>query len=548
MKMKKKIICIFVCILLIAVVIPTAGSANKNYVTKESKKINTDDECKCKKIEEDTNDNQDFLLYDYPVMTEIPEFPNPSTESPKPTIIDTPDYFSWKNYNGEDWTTPARHQGNCGSCWAFAALSSFESMIKIRENCPDLNPDLSEQYVLSCINGAGSCHGGSTTQALELLMGTTPEGNNQNGVIHESCFPYEADDDIPCNEKCQTWEETLVPIMNYGYWSGGDEESREQIKSQIIQNGPVATHIKATDPFKIWGGLNHNPNSYYPYLKPVVGLNHVVIIVGWKDDSLIRNGGYWICKNSWGTDWGYDGFFNIEYTSLNIDQFLIVWTDYDPESYDWAPLSNPGGPYSADDGEEITFDASKSIGYEGEIISYEWDFGDESTGSGITTTHTYSQQEEYIVTLTVTDSKGNYASQTTWARIQESSNNAPEKPTVTGPASGTSGEEYEFRVITTDSNGDDVYYRINWDEGNQYEYELEAYKSGEEAVFHHTWDYKGTYNIEVTAMDIYGAESEIGTLVTTMPRNRVINNPIQNLFKLLPYKFSLLLYLIKIKF
>jgi C1A family cysteine protease len=59
------------------------------------------------------------------------------------------------------------------------------------------------------------------------------------------------------------------------------------------------------------------------------------MIIGWKDISFIPSGGYWICKNSWGTDWGYDGYFNLAYGSLNIDGALIVWADYDPDTYDF---------------------------------------------------------------------------------------------------------------------------------------------------------------------------------------------------------------------
>ena len=57
--------------------------------------------------------------------------------------------FNWKNNNGQDWTTIAKYQGNCGSCWDFAAISTFESIINIREGCATLDSDLSEQYVLS---------------------------------------------------------------------------------------------------------------------------------------------------------------------------------------------------------------------------------------------------------------------------------------------------------------------------------------------------------------------------------------------------------------
>ena len=127
--------------------------------------------------------------------------------SSKPEIIETPDYFSWKNYEDRDWTTPAKHQGNCGSCWDFAAVGVLESVINIREGCAELDPDLSEQYVLSCLPGAGSCRGGSSYKAFELIKSTDESGNYCNGIITEECMPYQADDDISCSDKSDNWEE-----------------------------------------------------------------------------------------------------------------------------------------------------------------------------------------------------------------------------------------------------------------------------------------------------------------------------------------------------
>ena len=67
-------------------------------------------------------------------------------------------------------------------------------------------------------------------------------------------------------------------------------------------------------------------------------------------------------------------------------------------------------PSSPTVGQTITFDARNSYDPDGEIVSYEWDFGDGSTGSGITVTHTYSLADTYTVTLTVTDDDGLTAS------------------------------------------------------------------------------------------------------------------------------------------
>jgi hypothetical protein len=70
------------------------------------------------------------------------------------------------------------------------------------------------------------------------------------------------------------------------------------------------------------------------------------------------------------------------------------------------PVANAGGPYEGAVGEEITFNGSGSIDLDGNIVAYEWDFGDDTTGSGKTPTHTYTAADVYYVTLTVTDDTG----------------------------------------------------------------------------------------------------------------------------------------------
>jgi PKD repeat protein len=57
-------------------------------------------------------------------------------------------------------------------------------------------------------------------------------------------------------------------------------------------------------------------------------------------------------------------------------------------------------------GWDCNFDASSSFDPDGSIVSYSWDFGDGSTGSGVTTSYTYAADGTYTVTLTVTDDAG----------------------------------------------------------------------------------------------------------------------------------------------
>jgi parallel beta-helix repeat protein len=72
------------------------------------------------------------------------------------------------------------------------------------------------------------------------------------------------------------------------------------------------------------------------------------------------------------------------------------------------PAANAGQDQTVNVGATVTFDAGGSTDNVG-IVSYEWDFGDGTTGIGKTTTHTYTTAGNYTVTLTVKDAAGNYA-------------------------------------------------------------------------------------------------------------------------------------------
>ena len=349
------------------------------------------------------NNSSSRLLYS--VMDEPPFLPDESELSPKPAIGNLPSEFSWRNHEGKDWTTPARYQGNCGSCWDFAAIGALESVINIEEGVPTLDPDLSEQYVLSCLPMAGSCRGGSSHLAFKYIQSSSADGNYHNGIVPESCFPYEANDRIPCSEKCEDWESMLVPIADYGTWVPESSADRERIKTQLMEKGPLVSYMEATEDFMEWGIYHHEPDDYYPYSGKAGNINHCIVLVGWKDDSSIGNGGYWICKNSWGAGWGYEGFFNIEYGTLRIDDYAITWVEYDPNSVDWPPVADAGGPYYGSVGQQIEF-YGNSCDPEGSIVSYFWEFGDGNESYEKNPMHAYTKRGMYTVRLTVTDEKG----------------------------------------------------------------------------------------------------------------------------------------------
>jgi len=101
--------------------------------------------------------------------------------------------------------------------------------------------------------------------------------------------------------------------------------------------------------------------------------------------------------------------------------------------------------------------------------------------------------------------------------------NAPEAPTIAGSTEGKIKTEYEYNFTTTDPNGDDVYYYIEWGDGKKEEW-IGPYNSGEEIKLNHTYKAKGTYTIRARAKDTNNLWGPWGELEVTMPKNQQVGN------------------------
>jgi len=229
--------------------------------------------------------------------------------------------FDWRDVNGQDWTTPIRDQAQCGSCWAFAALGIVEAKLKITADDAAWNPDLSEQHLICDPNGGGDCGGGWHNEALEFVRNV--------GVVSETELPYQArDTDVTGWPLQPGWLDRRYTITSCGYIGDYDGDKNygevEDYQGALLAYGPLAIAIDHTDlmaapptaaalqpesaaePSGVACGAK-DPDG------PFTGVDHCVCIVGYQDVPELSSGGYWIIKNSWGTDHGDGGYYYLPY-------------------------------------------------------------------------------------------------------------------------------------------------------------------------------------------------------------------------------------------
>jgi hypothetical protein len=162
----------------------------------------------------------------------------------------------------------------------------------------------------------------------------------------------------------------------------------------------------------------------------------------------------------------------------------------------------------------IWFNGSRSHDIDGTILSYHWTFGDGTSADGRVVNHTYASWGNYSVTLKVTDNDGATDNYTTNAHIRLP-NQPPLAPTLAGDATGSTDMNYILRLVTTDPNEDNVRYYVSWGNGPQNSTSL--LNSGQNTQMSHHWTTWGFYTIQAYAEDDYAnARSNISTLAVAV--------------------------------
>jgi PKD repeat protein len=174
---------------------------------------------------------------------------------------------------------------------------------------------------------------------------------------------------------------------------------------------------------------------------------------------------------------------------------------------DGPPTADPNGPYSGEEGSPVSFDGTGSVDPEGEPLTYDWSFGDSNTGSGPTPDHTYADNGEYEVCLTVTDPEGQSDTECTTAVI---ANVAPCCGDITGlPAEPIRlGTPVSASATFTDPGVDDTHTaQWDWGDGSTSAGTVtEAGGSGSVGPDSHTYSEPGIYEVTLTVTDKDGDE------------------------------------------
>ncbi len=212
----------------------------------------------------------------------------------------------------EKRTGTIRNQGSYGTCWAFAALSCLESTL-----LPEQDQEFSVDHMsISNSFATSQYEGGDYTMGMAYLAAW-------QGPVAEKDDPYGDGKS----------KEDLQPLYHVQEMQLIGKKEYDKIKEAVMLYGGVQTSIynSMTNGYSSNGEYSYSNKAYYYDGKASV--NHDIVIVGWDDNYSKENfthepegNGAFICQNSWGRNFGEDGFFYVSYYDTNIGTNNVVYT------------------------------------------------------------------------------------------------------------------------------------------------------------------------------------------------------------------------------
>ena len=266
------------------------------------------------------------------------------------------------NFNGKKiWNTllsPVSDQGTCGSCWAFATTNALASRFNI-QSLGLMNIELSPTKLILCDLGGREYDINDINSYINSINEWNTETNNNfgctgstikdaakylytTGTNTKNCVPYDKKlgtilkyQDIgsfksgielplcsnvtgPIGDMCsnstidiETFQESGTParfykcLTYYGLYGSKSHGNELQIRLEIYKWGPVVCDIYLYPDFYEFDAKN----EIYEWNGKGSKLGgHAMQIVGWGEEN---NKQFWLIQNSWGKNWGLDGYFKM---------------------------------------------------------------------------------------------------------------------------------------------------------------------------------------------------------------------------------------------
>jgi len=209
-----------------------------------------------------------------------------------------PTSFDWASKNA---ITPVKDQGQCGSFWDSSATETLESVCFLAGNPLT---KLSEQQTVDCDHNDDGCNGGYPYTAYEYMI-------SAGGVETEADYPYTAEDGSCHFDK----KKVACVVDSWKYVTQSKDESAMQ--AYAYANSPLSVCVDA--------------ETWQTYSSGVVtrdsdcgnDIDHCVQITGWDVKSSVNA---WHVRNSWGSDWGENGYIWVEigYDVCSIAEIVTV--------------------------------------------------------------------------------------------------------------------------------------------------------------------------------------------------------------------------------
>jgi cathepsin F len=199
-----------------------------------------------------------------------------------------PSNFDW-GLNKSNIVTAVKNQEQCGSCWAFSATESIESVWAAAHPIQILAP----QQIVDCDKNDDGCNGGWPYRAYQYII-------SAGGQEPESDYPYTAQ-----NGKCKfSASDVVAKISSWKYVITAPSQENTTLLNYIATTGPVSICVYA-EPWQYYqSGVITKGCSNQKSM-----IDHCVQLTGfWQMTGLNT----WRIRNSWGTDWGMDGYIYIE--------------------------------------------------------------------------------------------------------------------------------------------------------------------------------------------------------------------------------------------